>query len=93
MTMKLYEIRLKCFIAHSPDLTFEVRIKRTDDPSDEEHESDFVTAVTDNSGQAWVDATYYRTMVGGGTYALTVRSVSGPYNFAVMEIVLTIREF
>lgn len=90
---KLYEIRLKCNIATSPGLTFEVKIKRTDDPFDEEHLSDFVTAVTDNSGQAWVDATYYRTMVGGGTYALTVRNVTQPTNFSLTDIVLTIREF
>ena len=90
---KLYEIRLKCNIATSPGLTFEVKIKRIDDPFDEEHLSDFVTAVTDNSGQAWVDATYYRTMVGGGTYALTVRNVTQPTNFSLMDIVLTIREF
>lgn len=92
---KLYEIRLKCIIATSPDLTFEVKIKRVDGDGygDEEHLSDFVTAVTDNSGQAWVDATYYRTMVGGGTYALAVRNVTQPTNFALMDMVLTMREF
>ncbi len=92
---KLYEIRLKCIIATTPDLTFEVKIKRTDDGGydDEEHLSDSVIAVTDNSGQAWVDATYYRTMVGGETYALTVRNATQPTNFALMQLVLSIREF
>lgn len=90
---KLYEIRVKSTIAAGANLTLEVKIKRTDNPFDEEHESDFVTVVTDGSGEALLDATYYRTMVGGATYALTVRNVSQPINIALTDLVLSIREF
>ena len=32
-------------------------------------------------------------MVGGRTYALTVRNATQPTNFALMDMVLTMREF
>lgn len=90
---RLFEIRLKATIAAGAYLTIQLKIKRLDDLSNTEHDDDFVEVTTNGDGVASVDATYYRTMVGGAIYALTAKNVTAAIIIELTDIVLTIREF